>query len=63
MAFADRGFVAFAGGVFLGLFASLEFVAFLDFMLGSTSLQRPCGCSPSPVPGRDAQGVGWGRVG
>ena len=63
VAFADRGFVAFAGGVFLGLLASLEFLAFLDFTLGNTSSQRSGGCSASPVPGCDAQGVGWGRVG
>ena len=61
VAFAGRGFVAFADRVFvlfLGLFAALEFLVFLDFMLRNTSFQRPWGCSASPVPGCDEQGAG-----
>lgn len=66
VAFAGRGFVAFADRgfvLFLGLFASLEFLVFLDFMLRNMSLQKPRGCSASPVPGCDEQGAGWGGVG
>lgn len=63
VSFAGRGFVAFADRgfvLFLGLFASLEFLVFLDFMLRNRSFQRPWGCSAIPVPGCDEQGAGWG---